>query len=150
LQTQRTQKFASLHILRISSRHFCLHDGPSANLIAINQPVVNFINILRERFSYEKALRSFSLITVWLVTFLGQNISAKCEHKMLMKLTPWVNLPTFYTHVLCTHIPKAQKIKSSVSLFLCLWGSVHVKASRKMSVKLISHVQDHKSPFLPV
>jgi hypothetical protein len=37
---------------------------------------------------YKKALRSFSLITVWLCGFfLTKNISAKANRKMMMKST---------------------------------------------------------------
>ncbi len=38
---------------------------------------VILINILSETFSYESALLSFSLITVWLCHFLGERISAQ-------------------------------------------------------------------------
>ncbi len=33
---------------------------------------VNFINILHEKFSYESALCSFSLVKFWLCNFLAQ------------------------------------------------------------------------------
>ncbi len=38
--------------------------------------MVDFINILRGNFSYESALRSFSLITFWLCYFFGAKILA--------------------------------------------------------------------------
>ncbi len=38
-------------------------------------------------FFHESVLRSFSLVTVWLCTFLQKNISKKAALKMLMKLT---------------------------------------------------------------
>ena len=45
---------------------------------------VNFINILLVYFLNKSALRSFSLISVWL---WQKNIGAKAARKMLMKLT---------------------------------------------------------------
>jgi hypothetical protein len=54
-------------------------------------PLVNFNIILRKHFLYKSASHSFSLITVRIFTFWSQNIGAKCECKMLMKLTPGVN-----------------------------------------------------------
>jgi hypothetical protein len=42
----------------------------------------NFINILLSTFSYESALRSFSLITVWLCNFFGKRLSVQ---KLLVK-----------------------------------------------------------------
>jgi len=46
-------------------------------------PGVNLINILRLPFLYKSALRSFSIVIVWLYKIFG----AKAAHKMLMKLT---------------------------------------------------------------
>jgi len=48
---------------------------------------VNFINILRTRFSYKSELCHFSLITVWLYDFLAKGYRQKSARKMLMKLT---------------------------------------------------------------
>jgi len=45
-------------------------------------PGVNFINILGALFLYKIALRSFSLVTVWLCDFLVQKIMAQ---KLLLK-----------------------------------------------------------------
>ena len=47
----------------------------------------NFIKILLKTFSYKSALRSFSLISVWLCNFLAKEYCAKIGSKMLMKLT---------------------------------------------------------------
>jgi len=49
---------------------------------------VNFINILLTNFLDESALRSFSLLAIWLCNFWHKNIGAKGLHKMLIKLTP--------------------------------------------------------------
>jgi len=48
---------------------------------------VNFINILRTRFSYESKFQSFSLITFRFVIFGVKILYKKRAHKMLMKLT---------------------------------------------------------------
>ncbi len=53
---------------------------------------VNFINILREPFSYESKLNSLSLIILGFAIFLRQNICKKVTCKKLMKLTPEVNV----------------------------------------------------------
>jgi hypothetical protein len=45
------------------------------------------ISILRAPFTYLSILRSFSLVTVWLIGFCRKNIGAKAAHKILMKLT---------------------------------------------------------------
>jgi hypothetical protein len=37
-------------------------------------PGVNFINISRSPFSYKRALRSFSLITVWICNIFSKNV----------------------------------------------------------------------------
>jgi len=47
---------------------------------------VNFINILYKPFSGKSALRSFSLITVWLCDFWQKTIGSKAARKILMKL----------------------------------------------------------------
>jgi len=57
----------------------------------LRPPGVNFITILCANFSYKNALRSFSLVTFWLVIFWRKNFGAIGVHKMLMKLTPVVN-----------------------------------------------------------
>jgi hypothetical protein len=49
-------------------------------------PGVNFINILLKPFLCKSILHSFSLIKVWLCNFFVQNICAKADCKMLMKL----------------------------------------------------------------
>ncbi len=53
---------------------------------------VNFIDHLHPTFLYKSALRSFSLVAVWLCNFKRKNIGAKAARKMLMKLTTSVNL----------------------------------------------------------
>jgi len=55
-------------------------------LIAITG--VNFINILHARFLYNRKLRSFFLIAVWLCDFWQKDVDTKAARKMLMKLTP--------------------------------------------------------------
>jgi hypothetical protein len=43
----------------------------------------DFINILRESFSYKSALSSFSLVTVWLCNFLAKGYRQKnLEHNV--------------------------------------------------------------------
>ncbi len=60
-------------------------------------PAVNFINILRARFSYENELNSFSLIMFDFAIFLRQNIDKKVARKMLMKLTAeWTSFKQIY------------------------------------------------------
>jgi len=78
----------------------------------LTRPGVNLINILCTHFSYESALRSFSL-----VTFLAKKALSyeKHAHKMLMKLTP--------------DTKSVKKDCYVISNFSRL-GSVHVKASR--------------------
>jgi len=49
---------------------------------------------------------------------------------------PGLNLSTFYVQLLHTQIPKSANIQSSGRSFSALLGSVHVKAERKMLVKL--------------
>ncbi len=44
--------------------------------------------------------------------------------------------PTFYERLLRSQIPKAEKMTDYLTLFFARLGSVHVKASRKMLVKL--------------
>ena len=58
----------------------------SSNNINNNITRCHFINILCSPFMYESALHTFSLVTVWLCSFLLQEIGAKAACKMLMKL----------------------------------------------------------------
>jgi len=63
----------------MKSQHcFCILD-PS---------VVNFINILCALFSYESALRSFSLITAWLCYFLAIGYWQKNIEKNVVEIDP--------------------------------------------------------------
>ncbi len=48
-------------------------------------PIVNFINVLRARFSYKSYILAAFLVTFWL---WRQNFIRKKCTKMLMKLTP--------------------------------------------------------------
>ncbi len=65
---------------------------PSSNIrnwtFAKYQPGVNFINVLRVRFLYKSALRSFFLVTFWLwQTYESTFVRKTRERKMFMKLT---------------------------------------------------------------
>ena len=95
---------------------------------------VNFINTLREAFSYKSVLSSFSLFGF--VFFWQKNIGVKAAHKILLKLTPIS--PNLSTQ------PKAQICWSTIAqqvghLFFYWWldclfaplGSLSVKAARK-------------------
>ncbi len=85
----------------------------------------NFINILHDIFSYERALRSFSLITVWLSNFLAQ----KLAQKLLVKC--WWNWLWVYSLMITSRqLPPVSKtlfcfplffftIKLHVSLAIC-------------------------------
>jgi len=74
----RGQRRLELGILQTPvNLHFCFEQYFSTNIeelwvssslfifVAV-RPIVNFINVLRAPFSYESALRSFSLVTFWL------------------------------------------------------------------------------------
>jgi hypothetical protein len=51
-------------------------------------PGVDFINILCANFSYKSALRSITLVMLWLCILFGaKNIGAKDAHKLLITLT---------------------------------------------------------------
>jgi len=65
-------------------------------LLAKSTPGVNFINILRKNFSYKIALRSFSLVTHWLCSFLAQKQHLTCNFCALNSISS-----TFYTRILC-------------------------------------------------
>jgi len=60
-------------------------------------PGVNFINILRSCFLYERTLHSFSVLHFGFVIFWQKDIGEEIAHKMLMKLTPGLHskLPFF-------------------------------------------------------
>jgi hypothetical protein len=52
----------------------------------------NFTNILRAAFSYESFLRSFYVLTIWACNFLEKGFWRKAAHKMLVKLTPGLQI----------------------------------------------------------
>jgi hypothetical protein len=65
---------------------------------------VNVINILQALFSYEGALRSFSIITVLLGIFLAKYISKKAACKIFMTITT--------VYLIYFHFRKFNKIKN--------------------------------------
>ncbi len=54
-------------------------------------PDGNFTNILQAAFSYKSFLRSFYVLTIWVVMFWQKDFGTKAAHKMLVKLTPVAN-----------------------------------------------------------
>jgi len=74
--------FAKKNLLKL------LSSKSRAKFLVKSTPGVNFINILRARCSYESALHSFSLVTLWLLRSTKALLYEKCGRKMLMKLTP--------------------------------------------------------------
>jgi hypothetical protein len=54
----------------------------------LEQPGVNFTNILWAAFSYKGFLRSFYVVTIWVRNFWRNVFGAKAAHEMLVKLTP--------------------------------------------------------------
>jgi hypothetical protein len=75
-------------------------------------PGVNFINVLRARFSYECYVLAAFLVTFWLWC---QNFVRNKHAKMLMKLTPGCFCPICY--VIC---PKCLKRYNQLSARLLL------------------------------
>jgi hypothetical protein len=51
---------------------------------------VNFTYILQAAFSFQRSLRTFYVLTIWVCNFLAKGFCAKAAHKMLVKLTPVV------------------------------------------------------------
>ncbi len=65
-------------------------------------PVINFINILRKNFSYERCFGSFFYVHVTRKKLPKQHTYKKFVNKLLMKLTKGSNtvqLTYFYTHL---------------------------------------------------
>jgi len=78
----------------------------------------NFINLLRERFLYESALRSFSLLHFGFKIFWQKYIGEKSVHEMLMKLTPGVNfIKLLFSY--CSE--KLKHIAVKKSLLIKIW-----------------------------
>jgi len=70
------------------------------------------------------------------------HIGSKATRKMIMKLTPEVISPTFYEQLLCTPIPKAQKVS------FCTFGiSSPIKAAFKTLVKSTLILQSESFNF---
>ncbi len=89
---------------------------------------VNFTNI--------SALRSFSLVTVWLDFFGPKNISAKAACKMLLKLIKGVNYTKILQVAFSRKYPKCSKRQSSHMCFFAHLGSACIKTASKTLMKL--------------
>jgi len=59
----------------------------------------------------------------------------KAAHKMLVKLTPGVDLTNILLAAFTCKDPKSAKRKSSHQCLLAILGSLHEKVARKMLVK---------------
>jgi hypothetical protein len=64
------------------------------------KPGVNFTNILRAAFSYKSFLHSFMCLQFGFVIFWQKYLGAKAAHKMLVKLTPGVNVIKHFLSVI--------------------------------------------------
>jgi len=113
-------------------------------LLTIKTAGVNFINILHARFSYESLFGSFILVSNPKHSFVifGTKILYETQaRKILMKLTPGVNITNIFTQSF--YVWRSQKRKKTVmSLvsFLLLRSSC-VKSACKMLVKLTPNAQ---------
>jgi len=78
------KKLQSQTVTREKLRKILLFEKCARQMLMKLTPGVDFINILQAAFSYERVLRSFSLLTVF-VYFWRKNIGKKDAGKMLVK-----------------------------------------------------------------
>jgi len=82
---------------------------------------VNIINILWAEFTCtdHKSAKKTDSLTVFFALMGSAHI--KAAHRMLINLTPWINFTNIFTCSFFTPIPKVQKDRQVVSVFLRLW-----------------------------
>jgi len=108
--------------------------------------VVNFINVLRANFTYERLFDSFSYLHVTRENLPKRCSYEKCACKTLMKLTPGVNFINILRAAFAPVDPKSVKRYWQLDWILTLLEATGVKAVRKNM--LVKSTPDWKWDFV--
>ncbi len=123
---------------RVQEGRQLLRNNPPMSWLLEFPSVVNFINVLRASFLYEILAPKFTKLCFGFEFFWHQNISKKCAHKILMKLTPFEVDFTHMFMIRSFYMYKSQKCKKTVKspVSFCTFGISLHKSCSKTLVKL--------------